>query len=219
MKSLIYIGFKNIAVKSVIFFVVIIIYFYSIFTEVPNMDKSIFMLLPFILNGAIMINIYYAAEHSHWKKYMDALPLRRSIIVSQTFLFLMLFEAATMITAVVFHKILALLRIANIQDFPIKNILFFAVIALGLVGLMYFFVFTINYTAGIIVYMLICGAVGGMMGYLTELATDSDPAVHTAYQTFLCNIDKFFPVIALSCIAVFILSWIIAATAYSRKEF
>lgn len=219
MKSLIYIGFKNIALKLTIFFAVMISYFYILFTKTPNMDKSFFMLFPFILSGAVMTNIYYAAEHSHWKKYMDALPLRRSIIVSQTFLFLILFEAATMITAVVFHKILALCGIADIQGFSIKNILLFAIIALGFVGIMYFFVFTINYTAGIIVYMLICGTVGGIIGYLTEWATDSDPAMQTAYQTFLFNIDKFFPVIALSSIAVFILCWIIAVTAYNRKEF
>ncbi len=222
MKSLIYIGFKNTAVKSSIFGVFIVSYFYLIFTNAAstvNIDNVFFVLLPFIVIGAVTTNIYYTAEHSHWHKYMDALPIRRSFIVSQTYLISLILEAATLLASAVIHRILTLLGIADIQDISANTILLSAIIAMGLVGLMYFFVFTINYTSGIIVYMITCGAAGGMMGYIAEWASDSAPASQTSLQTFLGNIENLYPVIAASCIAVFILSWIFAVTAYKRKEF
>lgn len=179
----------------------------------------IYVMVAFLMSSTIAMSVLYFDEKSHWNKYENIFPISRKAIVSQSYLLAVIIDTAMFL-------IVALLRVIGliINEMPASFINIIEIVPAYLCGfavisVVLFFVYTFNYSVGMIIYMIICSLIGAVGGYFfSSTIEDNLSTIQIKLGTLNDKNIMMYLIISAVSVAAAVISWIMAVKVYSKKE-
>lgn len=171
-------------------------------------ENVMFLMIPALLTGVIPITLLAYDERSRWTEYSGVLPYSRTQIASAKYLVGLILQS---VMCVILY-ILLLLRGAYYDMFDPAGsavtvlILFAAALVFPAVCLP--FCFALGTEKGRIVYMITIAAIVAVLAAISNSGVPEKDLI----------ITKIPPVIWVIIIAVYVLSWLMSAAIYNKKE-
>lgn len=217
MKALLYKSFLEIRGKLIKLILVILLAVLFLSFLLTGEYNILYCLLPFVMAGALSMNVPYMDEKSHWNKYCDFLPISRKEVVLQS-LFAVLILNTLMLVIVAAVRIAGLvINHMAVSPLNIAEILPAYLCGFGLISIIYCFVFSFNYDVGMVIYVIVCGASGGIVGFTLSYYEDFGKNI------FSLNISdsktlKIYLIISAVSIMIAVVSWIVSIRVYSKRS-
>lgn len=215
MKALIYKCVIELRYKIVVMIIALAFAFILLSGEY----NFIYVMIAFLMSSAIAMSALYFDEQSHWNKYGDILPISRKAAVSQSYLLAVILDT-------VMFLLVSLLRVIGliINEMPVSFINIIEIVPAYLCGfavisVVLFFVYTFNYSVGMIIYVIICSLIGAVGGYFFSSTIEDDlSTIQIKLGTFNDKNIRIYLIISVVSIAAVVISWVMAVKVYSKKE-
>lgn len=173
-------------------------------------------LVAMLLIAEVSLGAWSMDIKSRWNKYCDVLPFSRQKVINEKFTLIIINSLISLFLTEACSVIGNSVR--GEQLFGLNNALmllsFFVVSALIAIGLM--IMILVNYVAALILLGCLAGFLGSMSTYI--ISENSFFAVEAVGELSFLNNPVFYISIALLCLIIFIVAWVVTLSVYKRKE-
>lgn len=217
MKAQLYKNLMSIRLR-LFFFLFIQLYVLIYLSGEYNLALGIF---PFFLSGAISFNISYLEEKSKTDNYYDILPVKRSTVVSGQYIVLLMFNGVTFVLSAITRSVGLAIAGEHLSIKNIAELLPASLISIALVSVCFLAVFRFGYGKAMVVYVLICGIMGGLSGFCFSYGYDSfNDSTQGSLPFSELNGDtvKVYLIISLLSVILIAFSWLMSIKVYEKKE-